>query len=377
MTATSWLFSYSLLIVAASLAGGALPTIVRMTHTRTQLLMSFVGGFMLGVGLLHLLPHAVVETGSLDAASVSALAGLLVMFFLMRLFHFHEHAPQEAIHVPPLASSSGGQKGVEVGAPSAKPLSAERDTHAATQINHPAEHTTPATDSSPRGEDHPHPHHAVHRLSWAGVGIGMVLHSLIDGVALAAALAPHQTGEAAHGIVGAAVFLAIVLHKPLDAMSITLVMSAGGANLRTTRVVNLLFAWVCPLGAWVFYLGANSATSLESSIIGGALGFSAGVFLCIALSDLLPELQFHAHDKLKLSLALLAGVALAYLIGVFEPDHAHQHDLDHRGPIHQHEPLSHDHTAAESNRPPQHAHDHDSEPSHNEEQTHRHGLQHE
>ena len=38
------------------------------------------------------------------------------------------------------------------------------------------------------------------------------------------------------------------------------------------------------------------------------LAFSAGTFLCIALSDLLPELQFHAHDRWKLSAALLAGV---------------------------------------------------------------------
>jgi zinc and cadmium transporter len=41
-----------------------------------------------------------------------------------------------------------------------------------------------------------------------------------------------------------------------------------------------------------------------------ALAFSAGTFLCIALSDLLPELQFHSHDRLKLSVALLAGVVL-------------------------------------------------------------------
>ena len=34
--------------------------------------------------------------------------------------------------------------------------------------------------------------------------------------------------------------------------------------------------------------------------------------MCIALSDLLPELQFHQHDRLKLSVALLLGVALAW-----------------------------------------------------------------
>ncbi len=49
-------------------------------------------------------------------------------------------------------------------------------------------------------------------------------------------------------------------------------------------------------------------------MVGCGLAFSAGVFLCISLSDLLPELEFHAHDRVVLSLALIAGIALAYAI---------------------------------------------------------------
>ncbi len=40
------LLVYCLLIVAASLAGGKLSSLLRMTHLRTQLLMSGVGGLM-------------------------------------------------------------------------------------------------------------------------------------------------------------------------------------------------------------------------------------------------------------------------------------------------------------------------------------------
>ena len=53
-------------------------------------------------------------------------------------------------------------------------------------------------------------------------------------------------------------------------------------------------------------------------MLGYALGFCAGTFLCIASSDLLPELQFHSHDRFKLSAALLAGLAVAVIIGLFE-----------------------------------------------------------
>jgi zinc and cadmium transporter len=54
------------------------------------------------------------------------------------------------------------------------------------------------------------------------------------------------------------------------------------------------------------------------------LAFAAGTFLSIAASDLLPELQFHAHDRGKLSMALLAGVGISALIGSIETT-GHRH----------------------------------------------------
>ena len=59
------------------------------------------------------------------------------------------------------------------------------------------------------------------------------------------------------------------------------------------------------------------------------LAFSAGTFLCIALSDLLPELQFHAHDRLSLSVALLAGVGLMAATAAWEPGDSHNPPAQH------------------------------------------------
>src|SRR5688500_195836 len=95
MSVTAQVAVYSLLVVIASLAGGWVMLLARLTHTRTQLLMSFVAGMMLGVGLFHMLPHAAAETGSLDRAIAWMMAGLLLMFFLQRFFHFHQHGPSE------------------------------------------------------------------------------------------------------------------------------------------------------------------------------------------------------------------------------------------------------------------------------------------
>ncbi len=56
---------------------------------------------------------------------------------------------------------------------------------------------------------------------------------------------------------------------------------------------------------------------------GSALAFSAGVFLCISLSDLLPEIEFHSHNRIGLTVALVAGVGLSYLISLLEAGHVH------------------------------------------------------
>jgi len=281
MSPITTILLYCALIIAASLAGGFLPNLLRLTHTQMQVLMSFVGGLMLGVALLYLLPHAINELGSVDSATIALLTGLLVMFFLIRIFHVHQHANPE-----------------ETG-PS------EEHTH------------DPLVSSA---EDcHLH----QHRFSWIGLALGLGLHTILDGVALAASVVAASHAESAGLLLGLGTFVAILLHKPLDALSITTVMRAGGWSARATLLVNLGFALTCPLGALAFYLGTGTEQGTEQVAVGLALGAAAGVFLCIALADILPELRFHSHDRLKLSLALLLGVLLAYAVSQLEPSHSH------------------------------------------------------
>src|SRR5580658_10183494 len=84
---------YCTLILAASLAGGWLPIFLRLTHRRMEIALSFVAGVILGVGLLHLLPHGYHELGSIDEAIRWVLFGFLGMFFVERFFAFHHHGP--------------------------------------------------------------------------------------------------------------------------------------------------------------------------------------------------------------------------------------------------------------------------------------------
>jgi zinc and cadmium transporter len=152
---------------------------------------------------------------------------------------------------------------------------------------------------------------------------GLSLHTAIDGVALAASVSAESQHDSLVPLLGLGTFLAILLHKPLDALSITSVMAAGNWPSQTRTFVNAGFAMMCPLGALVLRLSMSGfGGEGGETLVGAALAFSAGVFLCISLGDLLPELQFHSHDRLKLSFALLLGVAIA--VGI-ELTHSHTH----------------------------------------------------
>jgi zinc and cadmium transporter len=290
-SAQQHLLGYCVVIFLASLAGGGMPVWLRLTHTRMQLAMSLIGGLMLGVALLHLLPHAVVANHSVDRTAVAMVCGLMAMFFLIRIFHVHPHVPEEDSHTQ-----------CEHGLPHA----------------HGHEHVT-------------QPKQARSSISWLGLAIGLSLHTLIDGMALAASVAVERQHGGGEWTWGLGTFAAIVFHKPLDALSIATVMSAGRWSPRAIQLVNVLFALMCPLGALAFSLGLDRMGGQQQAWLGAALGFSAGVFLCIALSDLLPEVQFHTHDRVKLSAALLAGVVLAYLITFLEPEHFHERGEQHEG----------------------------------------------
>lgn len=325
-SATGPLVVYCLLVVVSSWLGGLLPSLIRLTHTRLQLLISLIGGLMLGVGILHQLPHAVgvlQEANvphALDRSLLWMLGGLTVMFFLLRTFHFHQHDTIEPDGV--------------------------------TGCGHHHDHGHDHSHDHSHAHDHAHDHDAeplagrqqVHGASWMGVAFGLSIHTLIDGLALGSHVYADALHHPGYWLPGLGTFLGIVLHKPLDSMSITSLMSAAGWSKRARMLVNLAYATLCPLGALLFHFGLKSLSGQESLIAGAALAFSAGVFLCISLSDLLPEVEFHSHDRLKLSAALLLGLIMAWAIGFLEPDHVH-------GPVETHSHETHSHAD-------DHGHDH-------------------
>jgi zinc and cadmium transporter len=315
---------YCALILVASIVGGMIPVWFQLTHRWMQIAVSFVAGVMLGVAVLHMLPHAIADAAAAAALSSSAvdnaattaspsmdavhaimfslLAGMLVMFFIERFFSYHHH------DVPEQAGSK------EQGARSQSDLSRQRvrtTEHGVRSTEHhnaAQEASLPAARKQPSGGIPAH-----HHLSWSGAALGLALHSVLNGVALAAAV---QHGSDGSWLAGFGTFLVIVLHKPFDAMTIGMLMARGGWSLAWRHTINTLFSLAIPAGALLFYFGLMSETAgplaaTRQWYVACALAFSAGTFLCISLSDLLPELHFHSHDRVKLSVALVLGLAVA------------------------------------------------------------------
>jgi zinc and cadmium transporter len=213
---------------------------------------------------------------------LSLLAGVLAMFFIERFFSYHHH------DVPERAGSH--------------PEGTQQEARGKTE-NH---------DSKPPAPRPLPPAH--HGLSWSGAALGLALHSVLNGVALAAAV---QHGSDGSLLAGFGTFLVIALHKPFDAMTIGMLMARGGWSLPWRHTVNTLFSLAIPAGALLFYFGlmaepTGAGAATQQWYVACALAFSAGTFLCISLSDLLPELHFHRHDRIKLSMALLLGLAVAH-----------------------------------------------------------------
>lgn len=268
MNSTVLLTYYCLLVLLASIGGGMIPVWFRLTHRGMQIAVSLVAGVMLGIGLLHMLPHALQQAEQSIAPEEAhwqivtwILYGLLVMFFIERFFCFHHHDVEE-----------------------------EGDSH--------CEH----------GHAHHHAHAHGHQLTWSGAALGLTLHSVIEGIALAAGVAH---GHGSTWLAGFGTFLVVVLHKPFDSMTIATLMAHGGWSLAWRQIVNGLFALAIPLGVLIFHFGLMGEGG-GGDVLAKALAFATGTFLCIALSDLLPELQFHDHDRGKLSAALLLGLSLAW-----------------------------------------------------------------
>lgn len=257
-------------IFAVGMIGGYIPLYREWGVDKLSMMVAFGGGTLLGAALFLMLPEgwehieegapwADVEPGFVAAAAIAV--GFLLMYLLenLALPHLgHDHEEH---------------------------LGHNEAAHAA---------------ESPRER-------AVHQVGGLSAFIALSMHTLIDGIALGTAV----TGGEDFAL-GGLVFLAIIFHKMPAAFSLTSALKADHYSKSAALTYLVIFNAMVPVGAVLAFV---VLFGLPVWLLGAMLCFSAGTFLHVATSDLLPVIHRQHDGKLLLSGVVVLGVLFMSAFG--------------------------------------------------------------
>jgi len=224
---------FAALAAAANLVGAlAVTSRQRWSVRALDGMLAFAAGFMISVGLLDLFPEALIRGG--QSAAVVALGAYVAVHLTQHVIGTHFHFGEET-------------------------------------------------------------HHVSEAVSMAAL-VGLLLHTFVDGVAVA-------SGFEVGGAIGALVFVAVVLHKVPEGLAISSLFLAAGQG----RGRALLAATALGAATFIGVLVTERIGVLREH----GLALSAGVTLYVGMSNLVPE--FRNKGGWHLPLAFLGGTA-TYLV---------------------------------------------------------------
>jgi ZIP family zinc transporter/zinc and cadmium transporter len=224
---------YGLAAAGANLLGAvAVTSRAQRSLKALDAMLSFSAGFLISVSIIDLFPQSIVVAG--PTAPIIALASYVLVHLTQHTIGRHFHFGEE--------------------------------THSVSEI-----------------------------VSFSAL-VGLLMHTFVDGVAVASGLAV-STG------LGALVFLAVLLHKFPEGLAISSLFLAAGAG----RQRALLAA------------GALGLTTILGVLLTDHLGFlrtyglavSAGVTLYVGASNLVPE--FQDRPGLRIPISFVAGCVLYFV----------------------------------------------------------------
>lgn len=229
-------FIYAVAAAGANLLGAfAVTWRSRWSARALDAMLAFAAGFMIAVALIDLFPEALARSG--HTAAVIALGGYLAVHITQHVIGTHFHFGEET-------------------------------------------------------------HRVSEAVSVAAL-VGLLLHTFVDGVAVASGL---DVG----GAVGALVFTAVILHKVPEGLAISSLFLAAGQGRRRALLA------AAALG--VATIAGVALTSRIAALRDHGLALSAGVTLYVGMSNLVPE--FRARGGWRLSVAFLAGSGVYFVARV-------------------------------------------------------------
>jgi zinc and cadmium transporter len=228
--------AYALLSALANVAGAlAVAGRARRGLQLLDALIAVAAGFMISLALTELVPEALARGGA--SAPVIMLAGYLAVHFTQHTLATHFHFGEE--------------------------------THTVTTA-----------------------------ISLSAL-VGLLMHTFVDGVAIAA-------GFSVGPELGALVFIAVVLHKFPEGLAIASLFLAAGQSPRRAVAAAGALGLTTLLGV--------AATGLIGPLAEFGLPLAAGVTLYVAASNLVPE--FQSKRRWSMALYFFGGCALFTLAGM-------------------------------------------------------------
>jgi ZIP family zinc transporter/zinc and cadmium transporter len=195
-------------------------------------MLAFAAGFLLSVAFVDLMPTAVINGGV--AAGITALVSYLLVHLSQHTLGRHFHFGEETHTVTPMVSRAAL--------------------------------------------------------------VGLLLHTFVDGVAVA-------SGLLVSGAVGALVFMGVLLHKFPEGLAISSLFLAAGSSRGTAIMAAAALGVATILGV----VTTNAFAGLQSH----GLAISAGVTIYVGASNLVPELQARGGWGTPLSFVAGCGVYFA------------------------------------------------------------------
>lgn len=223
---------YALAAAGANVLGAlAVTWNVRWSLRALDALLSLAAGFLISVSLVDLFPESIAQVGS---------RGAIVVLVSYLLVHFTQHVIGRHFHF---------------------------------------------------GEET----HEVSELVSVSALVGLLMHTFVDGVAVA-------SGARVSASLGALVFIAVLLHKFPEGLAISSLFLAAGARRSRAVLAALALGLTTVLGVIL----ADRVPFLHEY----GLAISAGVTLYVGASNLVPEFQSKRGWRVPISFA--AGCALYF-----------------------------------------------------------------
>ena len=255
----------SVIIFVVGMIGGYIPLYREWGLDKLSLMVAFGGGTLLAAALFLMMPeglHHLEEMLPHEQADLLAALSVTVGFLLMYML--------ENLILPRFALS---------------------------HLDHAHE---AATDTA-------------RRVSGLSVFVALGVHTLIDGIALGVAV----TGGEGFAL-GGLVFVALISHHLPASFSLTSALKANQYPNSTAFLYLIIVNAMVPVGT---VLAALALSGLSGAMLGAMLGFSAGTFIHVATSDLLPVIQRRQRGKALFFGVVVLGVVFMAGFGMLAHPH--------------------------------------------------------